>query len=401
MFCMLSLTGQIIDYLLEKSRIVHQQMGEKNFHIFYYLFAGMPEERLQYYYLQRNYEHRWLILLTKDCCSPPPKKTNKTKQHPKMEIVLGKRSGFLLNLLSWYLCHASYFSSIRILTCNGFKKMFDDEDDRMSCERKFRELEEVFKKVGFNQDVSIQNSDRKKDFYFLGKRKRCALGNIANIHRTILNPQDEDQRWSAPCVEKTQLWSIFFLQEMAAVYMCLAAVLFLTNIEFVASSVCSSIDDLSYSDGVIIDDEYPLSTGGLFFFFQMDKWNLDIFIGNFLFSSFLLIATVLLLVSFSGCTDGCQWRISFQGPAEQHRHCEWWAKMFTQVMEKKHTKDLKQWTSFLPLLKPHKRVIQIAFQVKSLCRSSVWTKPTMAEMLWPSLCTPVSSAGLYDKSTTT
>ena len=45
-------------------------------------------------------------------------------------------------------------------------------------------------------------------------------------------------------------------------YMCLAAVLFLSNIEFLASSVggVGEAPD-SFTDGVIIDDEYPLHTG--------------------------------------------------------------------------------------------------------------------------------------------
>ena len=44
--------------------------------------------------------------------------------------------------------------------------------------------------------------------------------------------------------------------------MCLAAVLFLSNIEFLASSVggVGEAPD-SFTDGVIIDDEYPLHTG--------------------------------------------------------------------------------------------------------------------------------------------
>ena len=50
-------------------------------------------------------------------------------------------------------------------------------------------------------------------------------------------------------------------QEMAAVYLCLSAVLFLSNIEFLESSVGGAGETDSYTDGVIIDDEYPLHTG--------------------------------------------------------------------------------------------------------------------------------------------
>ncbi len=52
--------AQVIDYLLEKARVVHQGIGEKNFHIFYYLFAGMSEDKLKYYYLENPYDHKIL-----------------------------------------------------------------------------------------------------------------------------------------------------------------------------------------------------------------------------------------------------------------------------------------------------------------------------------------------------
>ena len=59
----------INDYLLERSRIAQQGEGERNFHVFYYLLAGMPEDKRMYYQLGRPEDYTWVIRLTSSVLS--------------------------------------------------------------------------------------------------------------------------------------------------------------------------------------------------------------------------------------------------------------------------------------------------------------------------------------------
>lgn len=73
--CSLIVNGaKISEYLLEKSRVVHQNKEEENFHIFYYMFGGLSAEQKKAYNLLPPDKQRWNEL--KMLCHGIPQQLN-------------------------------------------------------------------------------------------------------------------------------------------------------------------------------------------------------------------------------------------------------------------------------------------------------------------------------------
>nr|CAH7751170.1 unnamed protein product [Callosobruchus chinensis] len=53
--------GHINKYLLEKSRVIHQQPGERNFHCFYQIFCGGSDDLLKRLKLSRSPDHFFYV----------------------------------------------------------------------------------------------------------------------------------------------------------------------------------------------------------------------------------------------------------------------------------------------------------------------------------------------------
>jgi hypothetical protein len=117
--------AKVYDYLLEKSRVVQHGPGERTFHFFYYLFAGLEKENLEYFYLDdpETYRCVWIRCHCVDMPSPP-------FSHLTIHVL-----------------------SSRILKdpCGG--KVFPSRADFKHCRQMFNTQKDIMRCVGFMDEV--------------------------------------------------------------------------------------------------------------------------------------------------------------------------------------------------------------------------------------------------------
>ncbi|CAF4602176.1 unnamed protein product, partial [Rotaria socialis] len=141
------LLAKVYDYLLEKSRVVQHGPGERTFHFFYYLFAGLEKESLEYFYLDDPETYRIL----KDPCGGKVFPSRSDFKHCRQMFSTQKeimgRVGFTDNDINMVF---TILSAILHLTNIQFSH--DDETDGVYIEDEYP-LEVVCTLLALDQEI--------------------------------------------------------------------------------------------------------------------------------------------------------------------------------------------------------------------------------------------------------
>ncbi|CAF3529258.1 unnamed protein product [Rotaria socialis] len=141
--------AQISDYLLEKSRVVIQSPGERNFHIFYYLFDNLPLETKQILCLRTKHDYKYLL-------TNPSLDVQNTTAMNSLDEVINAMS--LLNFTDKEQ-HSMFRILSGILTIGNLEFSIDDEGftQQTSDEEKAKKnLSIISNMFGVNSDLIME-----------------------------------------------------------------------------------------------------------------------------------------------------------------------------------------------------------------------------------------------------
>lgn len=84
--------GKIVDYLLEKSRVSHQEKGERNYHIFYQICRGLSQEDKKKYYILDVEDYKYLTKSNKTKIKGVDDEQNFAETSEAMERILTREN---------------------------------------------------------------------------------------------------------------------------------------------------------------------------------------------------------------------------------------------------------------------------------------------------------------------
>jgi len=84
--------GKIVDYLLEKSRVSHQEKGERNYHIFYQICRGLSQEDKKKYYILDVEDYKYLTKSSKTKIKGVDDEQNFAENSEAMERILTREN---------------------------------------------------------------------------------------------------------------------------------------------------------------------------------------------------------------------------------------------------------------------------------------------------------------------